>query len=393
MSNKQVQYTVSPYLGCDPELFITSEKGDIVGSEKAVPAVGVGSIGGKIVQDGVQVEFNITADTCRARLGNKMAATFKTLKAHLDKTGGLQASFSSVVEVSKAELDSLSEKSKTLGCAPSFNKYDEKASISVDPATYTKRSAGGHLHIGLTSYPTLMKYREEMVPVLDCLVGNTSVLIDRDPHAAERRKVYGRAGEYRLPNHGLEYRTLSNFWLRAYPLMHGMMGLCRLAVNVLAQGHCVESTKQSNSYLLSKEYQGTHQATYDKLVAASAEKEWDATGTLLSMVDIEKVTRAINENDLNLAKENWVGIRKFIANHVPCYDWGLNQENVNAFDYFIRKIDEKGIEYWFPQDPMTYWTKTFYEGHSTGGWETFMNCKVAPDMTKGRMANVAGTQL
>lgn len=345
IEDRRVGYVFSPYLGCDPEIFLVGTEGNIVGSEKAVPETGIkdADYGGTIIRDGVQAEFNIAADDCRARLGNRMAAAFKTLKKHLDAAGGIQASFASVVEVDQKELDTLSEKSKLLGCALSLNSYNKEATINVDPATYRKRSAGGHLHIGLHDFPILMSHREELVPILDVLVGNTSVLIDRDPHAAERRKVYGRAGEYRLPPHGVEYRTLSNFWLRAFPLMHGMMGLCRLATNILGM----------------------------KYIARS-DMEWDAPSELLSKVDMDSIRRAINENDLDLAKHNWEGVRTFINTHVRDGYTSLHHANTAAFDHFIRKIDEAGIEYWFPDDPMVYWTQKFTEGHQNTGWESFL---------------------
>ena len=71
------------------------------------------------------------------------------------------------------------------------------------------------------------------VKILDIVVGNTCVIMDRAPSQVERRKVYGRAGEYRLPAHGIEYRTLSNFWLRSYQLTHLVFSLARFAINIL----------------------------------------------------------------------------------------------------------------------------------------------------------------
>jgi hypothetical protein len=49
--------------------------------------------------------------------------------------------------------------------------------------------------------------------MLDATIGVMSVLLFRNPEEKQRREFYGRAGEYRLPPHGLEYRVLSNAWL------------------------------------------------------------------------------------------------------------------------------------------------------------------------------------
>jgi hypothetical protein len=45
---------------------------------------------------------------------------------------------------------------------------------------------------------------------MDLLLAVPSVLLDNDK---QRRKVYGKAGAFRKKEYGLEYRTLSNFWI------------------------------------------------------------------------------------------------------------------------------------------------------------------------------------
>jgi len=45
---------------------------------------------------------------------------------------------------------------------------------------------------------------------MDLFLGVPSVLID---DGKERKKLYGKAGAYRYKPYGVEYRTLSNFWV------------------------------------------------------------------------------------------------------------------------------------------------------------------------------------
>lgn len=361
----QVTQIITPHFGCDPEIFLL-KGGQVVGAEKVIPEEGLTTMThdpstlactvprkGGIVLDGVQVELNPAPSYCRALLANEISAAFKTLKAHLAKTDGFTASFSQIVEVDPSELDSLSDKAKALGCAPSNNIYDSGAKIGVNPATYTKRSAGGHIHIGLPDH--LKPHRERLVPLLDIFVGNTSVLMDRHPGNAERRKVYGRAGEHRLPAHGLEYRTLSNFWLRGYPLFSGVLGITRFVVNVLAHTVMGEIYKGDSRYY------------------ATAEHD------ILQLVDVEAVCRAINTNDVELAKRNYLIVREYLTKHAKAYATGLHTKNLLAFDHFVSKIDTDGIEYWFPDDPMEHWTTKYgtahpnrgMDGHDLG-WETFL---------------------
>jgi hypothetical protein len=52
-----------------------------------------------------------------------------------------------------------------------------------------------------------------------------------------RRVFYGRAGEYRLPTYGIEYRVLSNFWLCAPPIAHLVLDLARNTISFALQGY------------------------------------------------------------------------------------------------------------------------------------------------------------
>lgn len=351
--------------GCDPELFFSS-KGKIVGSENVIPEKmsAVDSLGnpfihgGSVVQDGVQVELNPAPDGCRETLGAHLVQSFLALKKHLATQDGVKACFNSVVTVPKGEFDKLSAKSKEFGCAPSFNHYDSKAHVVANAAEYRKRAAGGHIHLGL--YGEVKSQRKRLIPIMDAVVGNTCILIDRDKGAVERRKNYGRAGEFRLPAHGIEYRTLSNFWLRSYPLYHFVMGLARLSVSILSTSVLPDNNPQ----------------------------KWDAEGELLEKLDLKQVQEAINTNDLQLAMKNYRIVRAFIAKHVGATtafraQTGLDAGNLQEFDYFCRVVQKKGLQHFFPEDPLEHWCKLIIPGN---GWENFSAKVLTPGLAKEKGA-------
>lgn len=354
--------------GCDPEFFF-SKKGSVIGSEKVLPengmdmpldkdesgstdntSVGIGV--SRLVIDGVQAELNPRPNTCRANLANEISSCFRQLHAKM-KESGVEADFSRAVKVSDEEMASLSEKSKTFGCSASYNANNKGrvSHISVNPAVYKIRAAGGHIHIG--DSPTaganspvgkVLKQPERVIPLLDVLLGNTCVMIDTDAANAERRKVYGKAGEYRKPKHGLEYRTLSNFWLRNYVLMSMVMGITRQAVEIAAMNP-VEQTE--------------------------LEKE------IFKCVDIKEVERAINTNDAILARKNFDKIRHLIVQAFP-HNLGQNSlagDTMAMFEHFL----SKPVDYWFDSNVVEHWIK-LPEGHS-GGFEDFLQKTVAKDMT------------
>lgn len=372
---KQICYR-SPYLGCDPELFVAGADGNVIGAEKFMPEAGLQTrhsngviYGGKsnIVIDGVQIEFHTSATSCRANIANEIAATFRTLKAHLaERKDGSRPIFDAVVKVSKKEMESLSDKSRELGCAPSLNFNDAKATISASAKTSLTRAAGGHIHFGLSGdYPTNsllwppgVKF-QEMVPVCNMMLGIPGVLIDRDPEAATRRKTYGRAGEFRLPNHGLEYRTLSNFWLRSYQLFSIVFGLAKQVVGIM----CTYPNDQ-------------------KLVEIYS---WDARKEFLNLVDQKKVAEVINTNDLAGAKELWQPIKQFLAAYCTYSEQTMARQRIHAFDLFTQKIEEEGIGYWFPEDPLEHWCG-LPECHSDHGAEKFLD-SIEYNFLTGRRLN------
>lgn len=353
--NERVVPISSPNLGCDPEMFI-AKGGRIVESSEVVPQAGIfdpqdyQAYRSAIVRDGVQVELNPSPSTCRAGVVNQVARLIAQLAQQAKEKGG-EISFQPVVELSAEDMKKLSAAARRLGCAPSKNLHDASATVRVGD-DYRKRSAGGHIHIGMAIKPN---QHERLVALMDILLGNTCVMIDRDPLQAERRKVYGRAGEFRTPQHGLEYRTLSNFWLHSSQLMSFVMGMTRLATHIFQQAN--------NPNLKCPKAQG-----WDGF--GTILNGWNPEKALLSKVDMSKIVKAIDTNDLQLAKENWQGVREFIDLHVPTMEAGLDSFKLPNFDYFLSEIEAHGIRRWFPLDPVDHWAAVS-EGHGIG-WEAWI---------------------
>ena len=330
--------------GCDPEAFFT-KGGRIVGSEKVLPEKGIlqrrsgYSQQTGVVLDGVQFELHTLPSQSPVGVGQELATAFKLLKRHLATLPDIEVCFIPTVTVEREELATLSERARVLGCAPSRNLYNIPA-ISVDGADFPQRSAGGHIQLGL-GVPVYHRYnseidnREDLVALMDVLVGNTCVLLDRDPLASARRKNYGRPGEYRLPPHGLEYRTLSNFWLAAQPLTCFVMEMSHLAVSILST-----ALREGNKI----------------------------DERLMSRVNLKKIVSAIMENDFQLAEENFTAVREFITEVKPGPGMGLTAETLPAFDRFVAGVQEKGLKHFFPEDPVEHWCRP----NEHKGWGTFL---------------------
>jgi hypothetical protein len=107
------------------------------------------------------------------------------------------------MEFPKNELKD--KRAQEFGCDPDFNAWTLAVNEPpMDPAGL--RSAGGHVHIGSDKIKDVIL----LVRALDIFLGVPSVLLDPD---TRRRSLYGKAGCFREKEYGVEYRTLSNFWI------------------------------------------------------------------------------------------------------------------------------------------------------------------------------------
>lgn len=356
-------------LGCDPEFFFKVNN-RVVGAEMFIPEKGMKTKAeskadgrthkdmkgkSKFIIDGVQAELNPRPNTCRANLANELQTCFKTLGEELKKSGKkVEVSFKQTVTISPTELAKLDEKNQKFGCKPSNSSYGKDTSVEleqVDPLTMRNRSAGGHIHIGfgtLTDLKTAIKQRpDEMVQLLDIICGNTCVLVDRDTGNKKRRELYGRAGEYRLPEHGIEYRTLSNFWLQSYPLMSLAFGLARTAAELSCD----------------KEH---HKDYYKAFTDA---------------VDMDDIQRAINTNNYPLALKNFKKIEGLLMEITSeSTHFAFHRGNIEEFHHFHEKVRSHGIQYWFKEDTMEHWAN-LPEAHKDGMCY-FLENTVRKDMQK-----------
>jgi len=206
-------------VGSDPEIFIEDENG------KCIPAFNfLGSKTDKknlynygenkcnIYWDGFQAEFETAAANCleqhSASVQQAMIQLEKLAKGYNKKA---KLSTKTVMRIDQDVLEAAKIEHVSLGCMPSFNVYGMSGEVVADPRMLPIRPAGGHIHFGIGK--SNHEQVKDMVKALDAILGVCCVSLFQKYDDPVRRQYYGLAGEYRLPPHGLEYRTLSNAWL------------------------------------------------------------------------------------------------------------------------------------------------------------------------------------
>ena len=215
-------------VGCDPELFLSDGEG--------APFSAVGLIGGtkreprKIREDGCAVqEDNVAVEFCIPPC-NEVSAFIETINFNLEyianyvKDKGLSLRITASEDFSIEQLES--QQAKLFGCEPDYNAWTMRTNPRPKSESKLLRSAGDHVHVSADSHPFLV------ARAMDVFLGVPSVLLDED---TRRRELYGKAGACRPKPYGVEYRTLSNFWLKSDELKAWVFNQAQKAVTFAAE--------------------------------------------------------------------------------------------------------------------------------------------------------------
>jgi hypothetical protein len=114
----------------------------------------------------------------------------------------------------------------TLGCEPDYNAWKFGAVNEKPDATSNIRSAGGHIHCGYDKSNS--KTNLSLIKAMDIFVGLPSVIQEPDN---DRKSLYGCAGAFRHKSYGIEYRSVSNYYLTSPELTEWVFGNTMQAID------------------------------------------------------------------------------------------------------------------------------------------------------------------
>jgi hypothetical protein len=229
-------------LGADPELFVFShEKNRIVSS---IPVVIKDKHDPIDLGDGIKMYAdNVLLETSFPPSDTKDGA-IKTIKSALTKIQDwLGRKHSLVAQASHVfSQDDIGAKPDLMrgqlpveweiGCNPSWNAYTRKQTIPA-PFASGLRSGSFHIHVGSELLDDILM-KEVAIKMFDLLVGCSSVIIDKDETTIARRMLYGKAGEFRPTDYGVEWRVLGNYALRSPQLTELIFDLVDYAMDQIA---------------------------------------------------------------------------------------------------------------------------------------------------------------
>ncbi|MCR4308192.1 MAG: hypothetical protein NUV80_06560 [Candidatus Berkelbacteria bacterium] len=195
-------------VGADPELFVCDARGKFISA--------IGMIGGtkekprKIRKDGCAVQEDNVACEFNIPPANEVDKFIESINFNLDyltKVVAKKGLSLSITASAEFDLDQLKHpKAMEFGCEPDFNCWTMTYNPKPSSINRQLRSSGGHVHCEIDKPPFLF------ARYLDLFLGIPSITLDED---TRRRELYGKAGACRPKSYGVEYRTLSNFWLKS----------------------------------------------------------------------------------------------------------------------------------------------------------------------------------
>lgn len=231
-------------IGTDPEFFFKNVKsGKMVSSIPFVPGTKHEPVklesGGTIQRDNVAVEFATDPATSMEDFVQKVGNALRETNAKVP-TGCILVAEPSAVFPNE-ELNN--EEALVFGCDPDYDAWELMENPKPSHGNPNFRSAGAHIHVGFDEGSGNDFLLDPMgkvwtVRTMDVFHGLVSVVLDNNEASIERRKLYGSAGSHRPKEYGVEYRSLSNFWMKSPELVMLMYSLTQDVLKLIREnGH------------------------------------------------------------------------------------------------------------------------------------------------------------
>lgn len=222
--------------GSDPELFL-SKDGNLKSAIGILPnkKQKITNRDNSYYYDNVLVELQIKPSTNKQDTVDNFRAAFEDVSKYLSE---YELKVESTNLFPKSELRH--KESRIVGCISEYCAYTRQQVMPPQEIIRKTgfRTAGGHIHMGCNEIFSDGIKTLNLVKMLDLFLGIPSVMLDCDVGQIYRRKLYGHAGSHRIPEHGLEYRCLGNFWIKSPKLVELIYDITSFTVDFVENnGH------------------------------------------------------------------------------------------------------------------------------------------------------------
>ena len=266
-------------IGSDPEVFLRRDGNlipafNFISGDKHSPQK---TLHGSIQYDNIMAEFNSIPASSLDEFITNHRLILDDLSSHLGNDLTID-----ITPAVVCDWEVLSDfRAMTMGCEPDYNAWTGRVNPKILGESTNLRVAGGHLHISTGIYEDDSfdeDFRTRLVKALDLVLGVQSVLHDPSDASKLRKQQYGKAGSFRPkiiskndPYDGVEYRTLSNYWLKSDKFMRDVyLGVEKVINNINELAYIANKNKSlvtkiinNNDYKLAKKFVNNHSDIFD----------------------------------------------------------------------------------------------------------------------------------
>jgi hypothetical protein len=216
-------------LGSDPEVFLCDATGKHI---SAIGYINADKWNPMQIPD-MPEGYTLQEDNVSLEYGIPPAASAEQFIEHIENVMDKSLAYLPGLHFSQLSCTIFTEdqmqtpQAHVFGCEPDFCAWTEEANPKPQPPHPFMRSAGGHVHVETELDKSLV------IKAMDLFLGVPSVLMD---HGEDRKQLYGKAGAYRPKKYGVEYRTLSNFWIFSPTLIKWVWNSTERALRLASQG-------------------------------------------------------------------------------------------------------------------------------------------------------------
>ena len=255
-----VEFTI----GADPEIWVKAKGGVVKSAYGLIPGTKKEPFRvqkGFVQVDGMALEFNIDPVSNLDQFNENIDTVMGCLNVLIGKHHEVE--ISPVAEFGAEYILGQPHEARVLGCDPDYNAYTGEPN-PVPNADTPFRTASGHIHIGWTKDvnpldPSHFEACCWLTKALDAYLGLPSMVWDRSEAAVKRRTLYGKPGAFRPKPYGMEYRVLSNSWLKPQVIVDKTTGKTSVYPNTyrnLVFGNTVKAITRSfeDNSIVDKKY-------------------------------------------------------------------------------------------------------------------------------------------
>lgn len=235
--------SIALMIGADPELFAYDLKSErFVSAHNLIPGTKYDPFAvkhGAVQVDGVACEFNIHPASTADDFVDNINSVVDIMSLMVKRTAGDHAILMAqpVAFFEEEYFNSLPPQALELGCEPDYNAYTGQE--NPRPETNEPfRTGAGHLHVGWDEDVPIFDPAHffdcmQLTKQLDAALFIPSLLWDKDE---KRRTLYGKYGSFRPKSYGVEYRPLSNSWVRLPAVQRWLFETIELATHCAMGG-------------------------------------------------------------------------------------------------------------------------------------------------------------